>query len=532
LEDRRLLAVTTGSVSVLAEPAAPGGGVPVAAIDGIVSPDEYGAALAVQDTPSGFGDEDGDFNRGSELDAAFAKVLADGSLQLALTGNLESNGNGIVIFIDSRAGGAVESILPGGYGLLGTFGGQRVDDWGTDIDQSEFETPTPGGASILDPGFDPDFAIEFNTNGGVRYVNVIDMTVDGNSPELMNRDVYLGSAFVGEGAVTQDYYRDGGLTFSGQLTHAFDNSNMAGVLRYDFDFPPGPLGNPLSAITGLELLLSPEFLDADANHEIKILPFITSGGGDFLSNQFLPGLGGVTNLGGAGGDGGVPLFDASLYSGDQFLVIPPHVAQPGDYNRDNDVGAADYVVWRKLYGATNVPVHALADGDGDKTIDNDDYTVWEENFGEALVGSGGSGELSVESGGLRAEGGEWRAEGGESGSGMYSLDQETRVQLALENSVISPILADVSVVPSPAQGKGSSHRASASHERPGYCSWGEGIIRDEAIGAWFGSYALERSRRAASVEDDLFRRASSEATHEAVSDDVDEVFELLSVGEV
>ncbi len=285
-------------------------------IDGVVSPFEYGAPLAVQDTPTGFG------NNLSELNAAFANLSPAGDLKLALTGNLEGNGNGLVIFFDTRAGGAVTTILPGGFGQLGAFGGQRVDDWGNDIDGSAGVFNPPGGPSILDPGFDPDFAVEFNVFGGTRFVNIIDLTVP-NDPAEPTRDIFLGSVPVGSGPVTQFYAPNGG-----QITHDFDNSNTMGVNGL-----PGPLGDPLSATTGFEFQFSAAFLDADPGHVIKILPFLTNGGGDFLSNQFLPGLGGVDNLGFAGGLGGVPLFDAREFDGDQFLVIEQvqAIPEPGTF---------------------------------------------------------------------------------------------------------------------------------------------------------------------------------------------------------
>jgi hypothetical protein len=361
---------------------------PPAFVDGAVVPGEYGTPLAVQDTPTGFGDEDG-INQGSELDAAYAAYLPDGSLRLALTGNLQDNGNSIVIFFDTRAGGAVETILGGGYGQLGTFGGQRVDDWGTDTDPDFGVSPTPGGPSILDPGFNPDFAIEFNISNGSRYIYVIDMTVGENSPNQLNQALFLGPVPVDWGAATQDYYRDGGSTFAGQVTHAWNGSNTAGVFGYDFGLPPGELGDPLSATTGLEFLLSADFLNADSGHVIKMLPFITSGSGEYLSNQFLPGLGGITNLGGPGGEGGEPLFDAREFAGDQFIAIPGPPL-PGDYNQNGRVDAADYTVWRNtLGGFTDLRANGDNSGASAGVVDEADYAFWKLHFGE-VAGSPGS----------------------------------------------------------------------------------------------------------------------------------------------
>ncbi len=65
-----------------------------------------------------------------------------------------------------------------------------------------------------------------------------------------------------------------------------------------------------------------------------------------------------------------------------IVVVPP--ALPGDYNNDNAVDAADYVVWRKALGASNIPAYSGADGNGDTTVDESDYEVWRNHFGQVL----------------------------------------------------------------------------------------------------------------------------------------------------
>jgi hypothetical protein len=62
--------------------------------------------------------------------------------------------------------------------------------------------------------------------------------------------------------------------------------------------------------------------------------------------------------------------------------------QPGDYNQDDNVDAADYVFWRKMFGsATALP------NDDTPGVGNDDYDRWVANFGESAAGSGGSGTV-------------------------------------------------------------------------------------------------------------------------------------------
>jgi hypothetical protein len=106
------------------------------------------------------------------------------------------------------------------------------------------------------------------------------------------------------------------------------------------------------------------------------------------------------------GIGGVPQFDqrgtpfGRVKNGDgsggaridigafeQLALASP--ALPGDYNLDDAVGAADFVVWRKTLGATGVPPFSGADGDGDGTVDPDDHAVWSAHFGQSVPGAGG-----------------------------------------------------------------------------------------------------------------------------------------------
>jgi acyl-CoA thioesterase-1 len=59
----------------------------------------------------------------------------------------------------------------------------------------------------------------------------------------------------------------------------------------------------------------------------------------------------------------------------------------GDYNRNQVVDAADYVLWRKALNSS-VPNGTRADGSGNGVIDVADYNVWRSNFGKTSAGSG------------------------------------------------------------------------------------------------------------------------------------------------
>jgi hypothetical protein len=60
------------------------------------------------------------------------------------------------------------------------------------------------------------------------------------------------------------------------------------------------------------------------------------------------------------------------------LAINAAAFMPGDYNHDDRVDAADFVVWRDTLGSTT---ELLADGSGNLVVDEADYDVWRANFG-------------------------------------------------------------------------------------------------------------------------------------------------------
>jgi hypothetical protein len=83
-------------------------------------------------------------------------------------------------------------------------------------------------------------------------------------------------------------------------------------------------------------------------------------------------------------------------SGTFNLFIQPY---PGDYNRDLVVNSADYILWRRTLGTTDLQPYSGADGNGDGTIDQDDYDVWRAHFGEtwpAAEAAGAASGASVE----------------------------------------------------------------------------------------------------------------------------------------
>jgi len=75
--------------------------------------------------------------------------------------------------------------------------------------------------------------------------------------------------------------------------------------------------------------------------------------------------------------------DLATFSNLQVAFFPATV--PGDYNINNSVDAADYVLWRNYIGPGTLPNE---NGVSPGAIDQQDYTFWRSQFGISLSGSG------------------------------------------------------------------------------------------------------------------------------------------------
>ncbi len=72
-------------------------------------------------------------------------------------------------------------------------------------------------------------------------------------------------------------------------------------------------------------------------------------------------------------------------------AIPAPQNQPGDYDLDDDVDAADYVMWRNTVGQL-VSAGTGADGDADGRVWGPDFDVWRAHFGVVSASGTGSSE--------------------------------------------------------------------------------------------------------------------------------------------
>ena len=234
--------------------------------DGQLASDTYGPILFVQDTPTGFGDNTNPSTtlaNGSEIDGVYATV-EDGNLNVLVTGNLETNFNRLVLYIDSESGG-----------------------------QNTLDASTGGP-------FNSYSGLTFDTGFGADYGLVIN---GGNDPAeffLDFGDIGSSSTFVGQSA-------PGANTFSASngINVGIDQSNVAGVTETS-------ASGAAAVTTGLEFVI-PLSVIGSPTDLINVAGFVA--GGDFVSNQVIGGVNGAGNLGPASG------VNFSNIAGDQFVTV-------------------------------------------------------------------------------------------------------------------------------------------------------------------------------------------------------------------
>ncbi len=244
----------------------------------------YGPALAIQNSPTAYGDNNLNstgFSNGSELDQIFGYIL-DGVLYIHVAGNLESNDNKLLLFVDSVAGG--QNRL-------------RGDNAGSIVRMGD-----SGGSNgfTFDAGFDADhcFAVGINPGTANLYVNQFSFpTLSAGS------DTYRGA----NATPTGDNVLTGGSN-TGSMRVSVNNINAAGVTSATFF--------SASAVrTGVEFAIPLSYLGAPSS-TVKVCAVINNGAYNNVSNQFLPGISSSSNL-------GEPRFkDLGTYAGNQFVTVP------------------------------------------------------------------------------------------------------------------------------------------------------------------------------------------------------------------
>jgi len=318
------------------------------AMDGL-----YGAPLALQDTQTGFGNSDlgiVDFADGSELDAAYARVVND-NLYLLITGNLASNFDKLEIFIDSTFGG--QNRLRGDNPIVDSNGLNRMGDDGS------------GNGLTFDEDFAADYWISLGGGdiGGGNYrlfAYYATLPADGGG----------AGRWLGATPAWSDGTLEGGVNPDG-IRVSIDNRGRAGVTAGT------GVASGFGAIHGVELALPLSAIGGGIG-TMRVCAFVNRAGHDSVSNQVLGGIGGGANL------GEPRTVDLASIDGPQYFTVeglPPSC--PGDVNGDGDTDQSDLGLLLVTYGKCegDLDFIAGADFDGSGCVDQADLGVLLADFG-------------------------------------------------------------------------------------------------------------------------------------------------------
>jgi autotransporter-associated beta strand protein len=189
-----------------------------------------------------------------------------------------------------------------------------------------------------------------------------------------------GAALEGIGTVRGDLLAQSASTIRGRL-HVGGNYMQEDGATLALQLTDGPVfdrlmvDGELSAGGELAVTLAPGYLPA-LGQTFDLLDFNSFVGGFDLS---LPDLG--AGLG----------WDSAALATTGALQVVASTLLAGDYNQDGSVDAADYTLWRDMFGQMGTDL--AADGSGpsmgvpDGVVDELDYEFWKVNFGNTIADS-------------------------------------------------------------------------------------------------------------------------------------------------
>jgi hypothetical protein len=337
---------------------------------------------------------DRDRARGSEIDGAYAYLdVANGYLNVLVTGNVESNYNKLDLFFDVNGDAEGQNAM-------------RSDN--VDIDFNHLNTMA---GLTFDSGFTADYWLSLGNgdNGLTMFANAAVLRANGpaenGAQNHLDYGAYNGGTkangndpinFDGPRADVQDGFaqniftefapRTTGLPYlsggsapnpvADLILITLDNRNVQGVTSAE--------ANPAAAAavrTGVEVRISLAELGWDGTSCIKIAGCINNGDRNFMSNQVIGGLpAGTGNLGNPAN------INFANIPGNQFVEICPPVSCAwrvdgcfADYNNDEGIDGDDVIAFFADWDTNR----SCADVDNSDGVDGDDviafFGAWDAN---------------------------------------------------------------------------------------------------------------------------------------------------------
>ncbi|MGP1271705.1 MAG: hypothetical protein ACTS22_00055 [Phycisphaerales bacterium] len=358
--------------------------------------------------PSGFTPDipDRDVAVGSELDAIYS-YISGGRLNVLLAGNLQSNGNRMLVFFDGDAADGQNTLRNDNVDIA-----FRLLDRIGENDLSDPDDVGPEGPGVtFDAGFTADYVLAIDNNGTTSSTNTIFAnaatlrlngpnilqgfitdfgaydgglkSASGNDPLLFDGDLDLGDNAVEPGTgddiftnfgprdAAAAFLANGSLGFEtpGLIQIALDNSNVGGVTASDAASPS--VDDACNVTTGVEISIDLDELGWDGSSTIKIAAVITNGSADFWSNQVAGGLPTADQL------GEPRAIDFSTIAGTQFVQTTdsgtcPSARLCADVNENGTVEPGDFTAWVAAFNSGDLRADANQNGANEPG----DFTAW------------------------------------------------------------------------------------------------------------------------------------------------------------
>ncbi|MFN0134917.1 MAG: hypothetical protein ACKVS9_02240 [Phycisphaerae bacterium] len=348
-------------------------------VDGQNIPTDFGASAlqATQVWQTGFGNDNDttQFGGGSELNRMY--LSNDGTnLYLGITGNLENNGNCVIVFIDANGTGVTDGASP----LLTQNFGQPVGGLPRNLHGIPFGQGFNG--FTFDTGFSPTNGLVWSGGSPVGSqirtyyaVNWIDFADVNGADPFGHVNTVAGIMTAGDATASGSAGTLGSFLSTGStgILAAADNSGNQGV---DGAFPSGPwTTDPATATTGFEFAIPLSLLGVSDGDEICLLA-IVSGDNGYKSNQLLPApadasLTEFNNLGSV-----ADFSDFNNLVGNQYLCYTlasagcpgGNACDSGDVNSDCVVNLTDLATLLANFGIASGATRAQGDLSGDGAV--------------------------------------------------------------------------------------------------------------------------------------------------------------------
>lgn len=353
---------------------------------------------------------------GSELDAVYTYLdVPNNRLNLLLAGNLQSNNNRMVVFLDGNPTDGQNVLRNDNVDIaFRTLDRLGLND-GTDLNDVGPEGP----GLTFDTGFNADYAILVNNNGQTSNTNTIftnaavlrlngpsiiqgfntdfgaydggQKSAPGNDPILFDGDNPPQNVSTEPGSgddiftnfaprdAREAFLANGVLGFEtpGLLIVGLDNSNVGGVSNV----AGNDVSDACNVDTGIEISIDLTELGWNGSAPIKIAAMITNGDSGFVSNQVAGGLPTAVDL------GEPRAIDFTLIAGTQFVTVGdvgncPASRLCADQNLDGFVTAADFSSWIGNYNSQN----PVADVNQDGLVTAADFSSWIAAFNQGANG--------------------------------------------------------------------------------------------------------------------------------------------------